>query len=128
MNPDLSLTLLQSKLAVCQLAAAAKIPDWAYTGQFSAIVKTQEELSLVCEQNLVPAQIKAERNWRAFKVQGPLEFTQVGVLAALAQPLAKAGVSIFAISTFDTDYVLVKEQSLDQAVRVLRQSGFTVSL
>jgi len=128
MNPDLALTLLQSKLAVCQLAAAAQIPDWAYTGQFSAIVKTQEELSLVCEQNLVPAQIKAERNWRAFKVQGPLEFTQVGVLAALAQPLAQAGVSIFAISTFDTDYVLVKEQSLDQAVRVLRQSGFTVSL
>jgi len=94
----------------------------------SSIVRTEDELSIVCEQHLVPAQIKAERNWRAFKVQGPLEFTQVGVLAALAQPLAQAGVSIFAISTFDTDYVLVKEQSLDQAVHVLRQSGFTVSL
>lgn len=126
MIPDLSLTLLVGRLAVCRLPAAAQIPDWAHSGELSAIVRTRDELSIVCEQHFVPEQTKVERNWRAFKVHGPLEFSQVGVLAALAQPLAQAGVSIFAISTFDTDYILVKEHSIDQAVHVFRQSGFTV--
>ena len=127
MNPGLSLTLLAGNLAVCQLPADAQIPDWAYSGELSVIVRTRDELSLVCEQHFVPAQIRVEKNWRAFKVQGPLDFSQVGVLAALAQSLAQAKVSIFAISTFDTDYVLVKEHSIDLAVQALRQSGFHVS-
>jgi uncharacterized protein len=126
MSSDLSLTILSGRLAVCRLPAEAQIPDWAHSGELSAIVRTGDELSIVCEQTSVPAQIKAEKNWRAFKVQGPLEFSQVGVLAALAQPLAQAGVSIFAVSTYDTDYVLVKEHSINQVVQVLRQSGFTV--
>jgi uncharacterized protein len=128
MTPDLQLTLLSSKLAVCRLSAEAQIPDWAYPGgELLAIVRTRDELSVVCEQRFVPPQIKAERDWRALKVQGPLDFSQVGVLAALALPLAQAGVSIFAISTFDTDYVLVKDQVLGQAVQILRQSGITIS-
>jgi len=127
MIPNLSLTLLAGKLAVCQLPATAQIPDWAYSGEMSVIVRTRDELSIVCEQHFVPVQIRAEKNWRAFKVRGPLDFSQVGVLAALAQSLAQAQVSIFAISTFDTDYVLVKEHSIDLAVQALRQSGFHVA-
>lgn len=123
---ELTLILLESKLAVCQLPAEAPIPEWAFAGEFSAIVKTPDELSIVCEQRLVPTQIRVENGWRAFKVQGPLDFSQVGVLAGIARPLAQAGVSIFVISTFDTDYLLVKEVFLDQSVRVLRQNGFTM--
>jgi uncharacterized protein len=123
---DLPLLVLSDRLAVCRLAADAPFPEWARPGDLLALVRTRDELSVVCMERLVPPEVLAERGWRAFQVQGPLDFSLVGVLAAITVPLARAGVSIYALSTFDTDYILVKEENLDRAIQALGQSGFLV--
>lgn len=115
----LSLSVLPQKLAVCRLGKGARIPAWAQGGGFFSITKTEDELSIVCAQERVPKKIKAEKEWRAFKVEGSLDFSLTGILASLANPLAKASISIFAISTFDTDYLLVKADKLQRAIKIL---------
>lgn len=123
---DLPLFVLPERLAVCRLTAEAPFPDWARPGTLLALVQTSDELSVVCTERFVPPDVRAERGWRALQVQGPLEFTMTGVLASIAVPLARAGISIFVISTFDTDYILVKEDALDRGVSALEQAGFLV--
>jgi hypothetical protein len=123
---DLPLVILPDRLAVCRLPADAPFPDWARPGDILALVRTGDELSVVCTERFVPPDVRAERGWRALQVQGPLEFAMVGVLASIANPLARAGVSIFVLSTFDTDYILVKEAALERAVEALSQEGFLV--
>lgn len=118
-NSKLSLSLLPQKLAICRLEKDARIPTWATGGTFFSISKTDDELSIVCFENKVPDDIKSEKNWRAFKIMGPLDFSLTGILASLANPLAEAKISIFAISTFDTDYLLVKDDDLEKAVKIL---------
>jgi hypothetical protein len=119
MPNNLTLTLLLEKLSVCRLGNNEPVPQWAIKGNFFSITKTSDELSVVCPSDQVPAEIKAEAGWRAFKVLGPLDFALTGILASLAAPLAEAKISIFAISTFDTDYILVKEKDLNRASEVL---------
>ncbi len=123
---DLSLELLPAHLAICRLSPTDPIPDWAGRGFFS-ITRSERELSIVCEQQRVPGGVTAERGWRALRVRGTLDFSQVGVLAALTEPLAGAAVSIFAISTFDTDYLLVREPQLPDAIEALRRAGHEVN-
>ena len=123
---DLPLFILPDRLAVCRLPAEAPFPDWARPGDLLGLVRTSSELSVVCTERLVPPDVRAERGWRALQVQGPLDFALIGVLASIAVPLARAGVSIFVLSTFDTDYVLVKESALERAVSALSQAGFLV--
>jgi len=123
---DTPLVILPGRLAICRLPADEPFPDWSRSGELLALVRTPDELSVVCEERLVPPEIKAERGWRAFQVQGPLDFSLVGILASIAAPLAEAGISIFALSTFETDYILVKQSSLDRAVQALNQVGFLV--
>jgi hypothetical protein len=120
------LSRLPGTFAVCRLEPGAVLPAWATTGTFSSITRTTEELSIVCDQGVVPDGVRCERDWRCLKLAGPIPFTTVGVLASLVQPLADAGISVFAISTFVTDYVLVKERDFEQAVGALRQAGHTV--
>lgn len=115
----LSLLVMPQKLAVCQMEHDAQIPQWAINDSFFSISKSDDELSVVCSEDLVPHHIRAERGWRSIKVQGPLDFSLTGILASLAAPLAQANISIFAISTFDTDYILVKEGNLEKAIQVL---------
>jgi hypothetical protein len=122
----LTLTILPDSLASCRLDADAAIPTWATASGFSSITRTAEELSIVCLQSLVPDGIRCERDWRCFKLAGPIPFTMVGVLASLVQPLAEAGISVFAISTFDTDYLLVKAADFKGAIDALRQHGFSL--
>ena len=93
------------------------------SGNFSSITRTSDELSIVCPQSNVPIGIECEKDWRCLKVEGKLEFSQTGILASLATPLANAGISIFAISTFDTDYLLVKEEKLEMTNGVLISAG-----
>ncbi len=119
----LTLELLPDRLMVCRLPAEATVPEWAQSGSFFALVRTDDELSVVCMDGDVPEGIPVERNWRALKVAGPLEFSMVGVLASLAKPLSRAGVSIFVISTYDTDYVLVKEHTLTNTLSALQLAG-----
>ena len=103
------------------------IPDWAIEGGFFSVTRTGDELSVVCPEVVVPGDARSEGGWRALKLEGPFEFSEVGVLASVAAPLAEAGVGIFAVSTFDTDYVLVKEEQLSPAVAALRGRGHEVS-
>jgi hypothetical protein len=120
------LTLLPDTFAICRLHADAPIPAWASGGSFLSITRTAEELSIVCEQSGLPQDIRCERDWRCLQLAGPIPFTTVGVLASLVQPLAEAKVGVFAISTFDTDYLLVKAADLTRALDALRQSGHSV--
>jgi uncharacterized protein len=122
----LTLFVLPDVLAICRLAADAPIPSWVTRRDFFSITWTRDELSIVCAQRDVPADARCERDWRALRVEGPLDFALTGVLASLAAPLADAGIGIFAISTFDTDYLLVKETNLQHATAVLSQAGHQV--
>jgi hypothetical protein len=121
-----TLILLDDLLTVCRLPADAVLPAWAQGDAFLVVVRTTDELSIVCWAEGVPANITAEPGWRAFKIQGPLVFSEVGVLASIANPLANIGISIFAISTFETDYILVKRADLENAVTVLLAAGHTI--
>jgi hypothetical protein len=125
--PSFHLTLLPERLAICRLPAGALVPEWAQVaGPLVSITRTADELSVVCDEADVPAEVTAERGWRALRVAGPLDFALTGVLAALVAPLAEAGVSIFALSTYDTDYVLVRETDVERAVAALAGAGHTV--
>jgi hypothetical protein len=115
----MELTLLPDRLAICRLCPDAPIPKWALAGEFFAVCRSDEELSVVCPDGHPPQEIKADSGWRALKVKGPLPLTEIGVIAALSAPLAEAGISVFVISTFDTDYLLIKDANLSRAVRVL---------
>ena len=118
-NSKLSLSIVQNKLAVCRLEKDTQVPSWAMDDTFYSISRTNDELSIVCSEDNVPDNIKSDKNWRAFKVEGPLDFSLTGVLVSLANPLAEAQISIFAISTYDTDYLLVKDNDFEKAVKVL---------
>jgi enamine deaminase RidA (YjgF/YER057c/UK114 family) len=113
--------VLPERLAVCRLEGAARVPSWALElhEAFTSITRTADELSIVCPEEAVPPDVRVEGGWRALKVPGPIPFEQIGVLAGLAAPLAAAGISIFALSTYDTDYVLVKEDDLQRALVAL---------
>ena len=97
----LDLEVLDARFAICRLEGDADVPAWANAGSFSTISRSADELSIVCEQKNVPQEVECQRGWRAIKVVGPLDFSLVGVLASLALPLAKARISLFAVSTFD---------------------------
>ena len=123
----LTLLLLDGRFAVCRLAAADEVPAWAGDGTFTSVTRTRDELSVVCAEAAVPEGIRSEGGWRVFRMEGPLDFGMTGILASVAVPLAGAGVSIFAVSTFDTDYVLVKEGEVPRAIAALRVAGHRVS-
>jgi hypothetical protein len=122
----ITLTILKDVFAVCRLDNSQRIPKWGLKGKFFCITKTADELSMVCEQNFVPKYVKAEKGWSALKILGPLPFGLVGILASVLKPLARAGISIFAISTYDTDYILLKKANLKKAIVVLKKSGFRI--
>jgi len=122
-----TLSTLDERFAICRLDANADIPPWAVGYAFFSITRTPEELSIVCPVSVVPPEVLADRGWRALKVRGPLDFGMVGVLSTLIAPLARAGISIFALSTYDTDYLLVKEQAWSQTIAALREAGHTIT-
>jgi uncharacterized protein len=126
-NRSFDLTVLPGSFAIARLPADAPVPSWATQGHFFSVTRTSDELSVVCLANQIPPSLSPEAGWRALKVQGPFELSEVGVLAALAVPLAEAKVSLLAISTFDTDYLLVSETTLDPALRALTTAGHRVS-
>jgi len=126
MNP-IRLSILGSTLAVCRLAADDAFPAWLSARGFVSVTRTADELSVVCAADAVPANVRCEAGWRALAVEGPLDFGVTGILASIAAPLAEAGISIFAISTFDTDYVLVKAERLGDAVEALRRAGHLIA-
>jgi uncharacterized protein len=114
---------LPGVFAVCRLPSNASIPPLPGVASFLSITGTADELSIVCAADLVPENAKCESPWVCFKLEGPFPFSLTGVLASFLDPLAKAGIPIFAVSTFDTDYVLVKEESAPAALKALRDAG-----
>jgi hypothetical protein len=117
----MEVSVLPGTLAICRLHASERIPSWAlelHEG-FVSITRTPDELSIVCPQDAVPPDTRVEEDWRALVLPGPIPFEMTGVLAALTVPLAEAGIPVFAISTYDTDYVLVREKNVEHALHVL---------
>jgi uncharacterized protein len=122
----LELTLLPERFAISRLAADAPIPDWATLGSFFSVTRTGDELSVVTETSQVPVGVQPQPGWRVFKVHGPFVLSEIGVLSALAAPLAEAKISLFAVSTFDTDYLLVAAETLSAAIAALGRAGHTI--
>lgn len=121
----MELEVLSGGYAVCRLPAGTELPGWVQ-GEFYSVTVTPSELSVVCEAACVPPDVRHEPGWRCLKVRGTLDFSLTGVLASLAAPLAEAGVSLFSLSTFDTDYLLVKGERLQTAVTALEAAGHSV--
>jgi uncharacterized protein len=123
------LEVLGDRLAVCRTDKDKPLPTWAKAaaGEFISVTRTRDELSIILSDQRAPARARCERDWRLLRVKGPLDFTQVGIIAGLSGTLAKAGVSIFALSTYDTDYIMVKQADLDRALSALRDAGYPVN-
>jgi hypothetical protein len=124
--PLLTLLEVAGRFAVCKLLPDSAVPAWATVGDVFSVTRTGEELSVVCRQEMVPSGTQAEVGWRCLRVAGAMPFTLVGVLASLTRPVAAAGVGVFAVSTFDTDYLFVKEAEFQTAVAALRGAGHSV--
>ena len=124
MHPQtLTLSILPDLLAVCRLAPHEPIPAWVTHSAFFSVTRTADELSIVCDVQHVPPGVHCEQPWCALKIEGPLPFELTGILLAIATPLADANISIFALATFDTDYVLVGDTQFDRAKAVLIAAG-----
>lgn len=123
----MELHVLDETLAIARFNRDAVVPAWVAGRDFLAVVRTQRELSIVCRDDAVPAtHTEVERGFRALAVSGTLDFALTGIVASLAAPLAAAGISIFGISTYDTDHILVRDERLDDAKAVLAAAGHTV--
>jgi uncharacterized protein len=117
---------MEGRYAIAKFPCDAEMPGWAADGAFFSVTRTREELSVVTAEASVPAGLDASRGWRMFKVHGPFSFDETGVVAALANPLARVGVGIFVISTFDTDYLLVQHEEIPVAVETLEHAGHKI--
>ncbi|HLZ13091.1 MAG TPA: ACT domain-containing protein [Candidatus Acidoferrum sp.] len=126
MNHRLTITVHAELYAICRLGATEAVPAWAAGEQFVTVSRTKDELSIVCEDGKVPREIHAERERRLMQVEGTLAFSLTGILASIAAPLAEAQVSIFAVSTYDTDYLLVSNGELEKAIGALEAAGHVI--
>jgi hypothetical protein len=122
----LTLSCLSDRLAVCRLPADAPVPEWVFREGFVSVTRTADELSVVCGVERVPPGTRCETNFRCIKVEGPLAFDLTGILSSLTAVLARAGISVFAVSTYDTDYLLVREGLLAAALEELARAGHDV--
>ncbi len=124
---NLKLKLFNDKYGVCKLENDAAIPEWATYNEFLSITRTSDELSIVCTQNNIPKDVTCELDWRLLKIEGPLDFSLIGILSSISMTLAQEEISIFAISTYDTDYIMVKEKDLNNTVSALSNKGHNIT-
>ena len=120
---ELKFSWIPGPFAVCRLPANAAVPDWAWTGPFASVTRTADELSIVCLADSIPADVDFKHRWMCFKLAGPFAFSEVGILASFVDPLVEKGIPVFAVSTHDTDYVLVPEEFAGVAQGTLRDAG-----
>lgn len=121
-----TLQLIPGEFAVCRLPPTAAVPAWADSTVFSSVTRTGDELSIMCPAAQVPADVPHEAGWRLLKLLGPFAFTETGILASVLAPLATAQIGILAVATFDTDYVLVKAERLEETLHALAAAGHLV--
>jgi len=122
----LTLKILPDRLAVCRFEHASPLPAWVDQPGFYSVTRTADELSVVCNEARVAPGTKSEPGWRCLQLVGPFTFTEIGIIASLTRPLAKNGVCVFVISTFDTDYLMVKDKDLATVIDTLRAQGHHV--
>lgn len=126
----LKLKIIKGPFAVLRMDRDAALPDWAFGGEFFSATRTRDELSLVMEEALVPEGAreiqKTEKGWAALQIAGQLDFGLVGILAGISTLLADAGISIFAVSTYDTDYILLKETDMEKAIGILEKNWYAI--
>lgn len=123
----LKLKLLDGIYAVCRFEDSKKVPSWVNEKEFFSVTKTEDEISVVMLQDKILSDVKAEKDWRILKVEGTLDFSLIGILAKISGILAKNSISIFVISTFNTDYILVKEEKIEESILVLSEEGYEIS-
>ena len=121
-------SILPGEFVVCRLPADTPLPAWTHASPFSSVTRTTDELSVICPAGHVPAEVRTERGWTLLGLHGPFPFDAVGILSSVLGPLAGAGIPILAVSTFDTDYVLVRTAQLPRALQVLTAVGCTQRL
>jgi len=126
MPQALKLTILAETFAVSKLDKGVPVPNWASSGGWWSVTRTDDELSIVCPEVQVPTDAISNRGWKCLKVAGPLDLALTGILASLLEPLAEARISVFSVSTFDTDYLLVKTENLAATASLLSLAGFQI--
>lgn len=124
--PGMTLKVLPEQLAIAHLGPKEAVPRWADQGGFSCITRTQESLTIVCAQVFVPSGVPSDLGWRCIEVQGPLDLSLTGILASLVTPLGEAGIPVFVMSSFETDFILVKQARLAEARRALERAGHSI--
>jgi hypothetical protein len=122
----LTLSVLPERLGICRLSPNDDLPAWITESSFLSITRTSEELSIVCVEQVIPEGTTSEKGWWCLKVHGPLDFSLTGILSSLLHQLAKENISVFALSTYDTDYLLIKEIDLERAKAILVEEGHKV--
>ena len=123
----MQLQALPDTYAIVRLHPGSELPDWVDKGPFRSVTRTDNEVSVVCRDHDVPEGESAERGWRVLELLGPLDFSLTGVVASLVDPLSRAEIPIFVISTFETDYVLVREGDLEDAIEALELAGHEIA-
>jgi hypothetical protein len=121
--PRLTLIILRETFAICRLDKDAPIPDWAFQRGLFSVTRTKDELSILSPQINVPKGIVCNRGWSCLKVKGPLDLSSIGIISLIAKTLEEERISLFSISTYDTDYILVKENDLEKAILALNETG-----
>ena len=124
--PKLTFIILRETFAICRLDKDAPIPNWAFQSPLFSVTRTKDELSIVCPQINVPKGIVCNQGWSCLKVKGPLDLSLTGIISSIAATLEKEGISLFSISTYDTDYVMVKEKDLERAIFALTDVGHRI--
>ena len=122
MKEKLKIISIDGLFGICKLEKGTKIPRWAVTkDSLYSITKTADELSVVCPQHRIPYTIKAEKGWKALKIEGPLDFSLTGVLESILRPLANLKISVFVHSTYETDYLFIKQNQFDRVITELKK-------
>jgi len=125
-NKKLQLTLLNEMFGICRYENSTAIPDWAVKATMCSITQTKKELTIVCPQNIIPVDTNYDGNWRCFRIDGSFDLDEIGVIASVSVPLAEAGISIYVVSTYDTDYFLIKDIAAEKAVTVLTDNNHKI--
>jgi hypothetical protein len=124
--PPLTFVILRQTFAICRLDKDAPVPHWAFQADFFSMTQTKDELSIVCPQVNVPRGVICNQGWSCLKVKGPLDLSSTGIISSIASTLEMKNISLFSISTYDTDYVMVKEKDLEGAIFALTEAGHRI--
>ena len=123
----MNLIPLEGSFSICQLDPNSEVPAWAFESDFYSITRTPDELSIICNCLNIPKYLKCDSDWRVLKIDGTFKFDEIGILNSITMPLAEAAISLLTVSTFDTDFILVKVSNFEQAIKVLENAGHKIS-